>query len=1382
MTDTKTIRIFISSPSDVRPERLKAEQIITRLDSEFAYHFRVEAVLWEREPLVATHHFQDERNILRPSNTDIVVVILWSRLGVPLPEDRFRGAISKRPVTGTEWEFEDAFASARERGVPDLLLYRKQSAPTAELHDRQALNERLAQLDLVEDFVGRWFRSQESGGFTAASHSFETVTEFEEKLYDHLRELLERRAGARTEGVEIRWHHPPFRGLLAFEYEHSAVFFGRTRARNELRELLARQDARGRAFLLVLGASGSGKSSLVKAGVLPDLELPGMIGRVALVRHAMLRPSDRPDTLLGGLSAAILADGALPELHGLRYTPERLADLLASAPEQAAFPIEQGLAEASKTMRLAEIAEARLVVIVDQLEELFTIDRLDSAERSAFIEALDALARSGLVWIVATMRSDFYDRLELVPLLARLAVPEACYRLLPPDDAELGQIIRQPAREAGLSFELDPRRGVSLDEVIRQAAAQDRAALPLLSFLLDQLWQRRTAHGELTFAAYEELGYLEGALSRRAEEVFEALPPPVREALPQVLRALVTVGQGSHPVIAARRAPLLSFPTDSAARQLITKLLEPQARLLVADGEGSGATIRITHEALLEHWPRAARQIAEDMADLRLRARLEDEAARWSAATAQDRDSLLLAPGLPLSEAEDLLTRREGELDAAIASYIRESTEIARRRQRRQTRRLQAAAAVLFVLTLTATVGAWFGFAGQHRATEQAQIAESRRAEAELRRQQADAARGEAVAEKALAEQAQRRSLIADADRVAAVAQQLEDQGRGDLAGALALQVAPRHAQGVERPLTPAIGAAIARLVRRDHELLRRDLSDNILRVAVSKDSKTIVTGLNTGRIQFWSLPEMMLRKDAAAQHDVVTSLEISPDQSSVLVAGDKVPSVWDLATGEKRFDLPVPNPVKFIKMALWSPDGSMIATAGGDNRVLIFAGGDGHLLREIKGPEFAPLYERAQRRAEAAGGSFMVGDPIIGAVAQANFQIWGTTTDIAFSPDGKTIAVAGPADPEAGVRLYDVGTGKLRATDVGPQTSLMGSVMGYGDSLVFDREGTRIATIAGGNNIQIYDTISGELKQSFTTSETESILFTGDGEGLVSAHGDGSITFWCVATGRLVTTLRAHNAGVDYLRFNDDQTMFTSSSHNGTAAIWPMPSTKLLCSDNKGDIASVKAIRPLARLEGHTYPVHRTLFLEADEKLVTVSQDGSVRLWRLAERGVEKIGSSPPGSRPDSTQVYFSASGRQLVVLDSWEEKVAAWSVDDRRLIADLEAKRIVPRLPGGKVGISKTPFATVPLDQVATRDGVQSESSALDLDTPSDLDWSISPDGARAIGSPDWLDYFKRMQVLRDNPKQHESPLSSEPGTGELPPPIAAELSMGSLSLCRI
>jgi hypothetical protein len=159
---------------------------------------------------------------------------------VPLPADKFCGAISGRsPVTGTEWEFENALAAARAHGVPELLLYRKMVFATATLDDRKALDKRLAQLDLVEDFVGRWFRGADGESFSAASHSFGATAEFEEQLYVHLRALLERRGGAAPEAVAIRWHQAPFRALLSCEYEDAPIFFGRTQARNALRELLA---------------------------------------------------------------------------------------------------------------------------------------------------------------------------------------------------------------------------------------------------------------------------------------------------------------------------------------------------------------------------------------------------------------------------------------------------------------------------------------------------------------------------------------------------------------------------------------------------------------------------------------------------------------------------------------------------------------------------------------------------------------------------------------------------------------------------------------------------------------------------------------------------------------------------------------------------------------------------------------------------------------------------------------------------------------------------------------------------------------------------------------------------------------------------------------
>jgi tetratricopeptide (TPR) repeat protein len=750
--DRRRIRIFISSPADVRPERLLAERVVRRLAREFAYHFEVEAVMWEREPLVASGTFQEL--IVSPHETDIVVVVLWSRLGVPLPADKFLGPLSKQPVTGTEWEFEDALASARERSQPDLLLYRKTAAAVVTLGDREQVEEQQRQIELVEAFMRRWTLDAEGKVFTAASWLFEDGAAFESQIETHLRALLRRRFGGGDDAAApvVRWHRgSPYRGLESFEPEHEAVFFGRTRARNEVRELLTRQALRGRAFVLVTGASGSGKSSLVKAGLLPELRDVGMVGRAALVRYALTRPGTAGDPV-AGLAAALLQSTALPELSAdpLNFTAERLAAVLRRSHDDVTHAIGQGLAAAAQSARLTARGESRLLLVVDQLEELFTAEGLAPIAREAYAAALAALAGSGLVWVIATLRSDFYDRLERSPALAALAAGEAKYLLTAPDAAEIGQIIRRPANEAGLTFERDPVTGQGLDDAIL-ATVSGSASLPLLQYLLEQLWQRRAGNGALTFAAYRELGGLEGAIGRRAEETLAAQAPEVQAALPRLLRALVTVRQGAGGVATARHARLDQFAEGSAVRRLVAALIDPSARLLVVEG----ATIRVAHEALLTHWPRARQQIAEDRADLQLRARLEEAAGRWQAASAKDQDSLLLAEGLPLLEAVDLRRRRHEELEPALLAYVDRSAVMADARQRRATRRLQATAVALALLALGASFGAWYGIAGQRDAQRQAEIAraESVRAaaqESEAQRQRAQAEREQRKAEAAL--------------------------------------------------------------------------------------------------------------------------------------------------------------------------------------------------------------------------------------------------------------------------------------------------------------------------------------------------------------------------------------------------------------------------------------------------------------------------------------------------------------------------------------------------------------------------------------------------------------------------------------------------------
>jgi hypothetical protein len=396
---------------------------------------------------------------------------------------------------------------------------------------------------------------------------------------------------------------------------------------------------------------------------------------------------------------------ALPELahSSLDYTVDSFAALLRDAAVHAVPPLRQALGEAGRAAELSETGEARLVIIVDQLEELFTQEQLPQAEREAFVTALEALANSGLVWVVATMRSDFFDRLERLPALAALSAGGGRYLLLPPDEAEIGQIIRRPAREAGLRFETEPARAASLDDVILHATGCASGALPLLSFLLDQLWRRRTPEGTLTFAAYNDLRGLEGAIGRRAEEVFREQPDTVRNELTGLLRALVTVTGGTA---TSRPTPLAQFPEGSPARALVDAFADPQARLLVVDG----AQLRLAHEALLTHWPRARDQVATDARDLELRGRLEEEAKRYGKAGRRDKRGLVLPAGLRLAEGRALCARWGAALPAEVTDFVTASRRATRRKRLRRTAGIAGAVVALPVIAALVWVAVtWWG-------------------------------------------------------------------------------------------------------------------------------------------------------------------------------------------------------------------------------------------------------------------------------------------------------------------------------------------------------------------------------------------------------------------------------------------------------------------------------------------------------------------------------------------------------------------------------------------------------------------------------------------------------------------------------------------------
>ena len=365
-----------------------------------------------------------------------------------------------------------------------------------------------------------------------------------------------------------------------------------------------------------------------------------------------------------------MREGALPEL-GEERTATELEELLRSAPDRALAAIRAALGKAA-TATGSSPSQSRLVIAIDQMEELFTTET-NPASREALVRLLEAFSASGIVWVIGTIRADFFHRCGEVQGFSALKDGLSSYELLPPTGPEIAQIIREPARVAGLRFEETANEG-RLEDVLQEAASADPKSLPLLEFVLDALYEAGRDRRLLTFAAYRALGGLEGAIARRADEVVDALLPEIQAALPSLLRALTTVRLGDETITAgpASLDEVAGTPTQAA---LVNSLIA--ARLLASGEDAEGRpVIRVAHEALLTRWPRARAIVNANREFLETRARVQTDARRWH--SDRKNPELLLPPGKRLAEAEELLHARRDEVDDQIVEYV-EASSLAQR-------------------------------------------------------------------------------------------------------------------------------------------------------------------------------------------------------------------------------------------------------------------------------------------------------------------------------------------------------------------------------------------------------------------------------------------------------------------------------------------------------------------------------------------------------------------------------------------------------------------------------------------------------------------------------------------------------------------------------
>jgi WD40 repeat protein len=1231
----RRLRIFISSPADVPDERLRVALIIDRLSQDYSRFFTIETYRWEHEPMLAAGHFQDA--IEPPSAFDIVILILWSRLGTPLPERtaerEYRGIDGRAPVTGTEWEYEEALKVARETKNPDILAFRNISPAPIDPRDPEAQAKSMAQLNALNAFWTQHFVDR--GVFLAAFDEYRTLEEFARRLEQSLRKLIERRikdASAGKPQTEQIWLGDPFRGLESYEFKHAPIFFGRDAAVTKATEQLAANARSGRAFLLVSGASGSGKSSLVKAAIVPRLMKPQRISGAAFLRRAVFSPgSEGGDVFLGLAKTLIRGDApdvGLSELVAKGQDAAQLAAHLRGAAGEPGYLFVNALSRltegARQAGRLLAFEEARLILVVDQLEELFTEPAISAEDRKLFIQLLGGLARCGAVWVIGTLRADFWHRAAEISELAMLAAGEGRVDLAAPSPAELAEMIRKPAQAAGLSFEAQAQSGIGLDAVLAEDAAAAPGALPLLSFTLDELYKDAKARGEavLTHASYEALGGLEGAIARRADAVVAGLPAAAQAALPRVLRALTTVTTATDRAPVARAVPIEMFPQGNPARTLIDSFIA--ARLLVAAGEnGAPATVRLAHEALISRWQRAQDQLATDHRDLETRALVEQQFGRWSA---KQRSALLLR-NPDLANAVDLARRWGDELDPSLQYFIHRSA-----RRARLTQTLTAAAAVLFALIAVAAGGLYFA-----------------------------------------AEKQRNDALIAQSNYLAHDARAATANGDPTLGALLALAALPANLAAPDRPFVKEAGFALEDALAQEHERAFIASNRSIQAVAMSPDGSKVATGTDDKLVRIWDgrTGKQLLE---LAHDSTVKQVSFSSDGKQLTTNAD-TRRVWDTDSGREVFALPAQEAGAGSEhdLALSSDnksgdvsrDGTRRLTRSRDDRLgfqetprggIVTRSGEVHLWDTVRGSEIISIQSMNPRLSgvfSPDGGRVLVSFDAIGSTTtrlldsangveigrlEGQLQPSGGS---AFTPDGRLVVTAAA---NGAAKVWDVKTGSLVMT-------LRDAAIYSLQSASFSSDGRSLMT-ASSQSVQVWNLDpsvvalrDGDNDLRGYRSRVSSVVFSPDGTKLATASADKTARVWDVRTGAASLTLRGHHAEVMSVAFAPDGKHLLTASLDKTARLWD---------------ATTGAV--LRVFEGHGDAVNAASFSPDGKFIVTASADKTAKVWDAASGNVLV---TFRGHDNAVLSASFSPDGKN--VLSVSKRKLLIWSTQNGAVLKEL-------------------------------------------------------------------------------------------------------------------
>jgi CHASE2 domain-containing sensor protein len=669
MSEDLRIKLFVSSPSDVKAERDRVVLVADRLNGTFEGLVRIEVIRWEDEFYDSSKSFQEQIDdaIGKMAEIDILICVVWGRVGLKLNPKLWKNDGQAGYESGTVYEYESALALSKQRdGVPDIYLFRKSAQI---LYRADQADEDMEQHKLLEAVWRRWTKSID--GYNSAGYQeFSDTDQFEEKLERCLTRWLERRNVVVKDAIwDRRLKGSPFCGLAAFEHSHSAVFFGREAA---IASVLTK--FRTSNFILLIGASGTGKSSLLRAGLISRITKPGIVPNVDLWRVALVTPSKDPFLDLAQALWSNLCLGR--ELQNSCGSIDNLISLMRGG-DPGLEAIRSALDDAAHKRAIAfnygSPRAARLLLAIDQLERLFV--EVQAPEIQSFVKFAHDLVQRESAFMIVTLRSDSYASFQLIPEFLTLREGGAIHDLLPPNFLELEDIVSRPITACFplLSFERSAS-GISLASVL-VSDAKGGDSLPLLQMTLEYLFQAEKSRGDgvLRFSDYAGI---EQAVIEVASEAFSKLDQAARACLPALITALVH-DMALESVTATRVITLQPVERGAFERgrpertALVDAFLDH--RLLTVEDFAGKAQIRAVHEALLRVWPQAAAVLVENEVIIRVRRTIEPLVQQWEeSGKSLESDFLLTAPAL-LAGAQQLVKRAGDDIAKSMLDYIKAS-------------------------------------------------------------------------------------------------------------------------------------------------------------------------------------------------------------------------------------------------------------------------------------------------------------------------------------------------------------------------------------------------------------------------------------------------------------------------------------------------------------------------------------------------------------------------------------------------------------------------------------------------------------------------------------------------------------------------------------